>query len=215
MIPNPYLGKFFAFEGPDGCGKSIQIQKTYNWLSSTFKAVVKTKEPNKNGEWGSRIYEELNKQSGLHISDSFGFQRWYACDSKINVRKEVIPRLRAGCTILSDRYRPSLCYGAKNKDDIRKLMIMNERIIGEDFIWPDAVLIFNVDTETCIERLRKKGRKLDEYEKLEILKRVRDNYLDFATMYRNCYVIDGMQSENQVFESVKSVLSKVMNTQMT
>jgi len=103
-----------------------------------------------------------------------------------------------------------MCYGAKNKDDIRELMAINERIIGEDFIWPDTILIFDVSPETCIERLKQKGRKLDEHEKLEVLKRVRDNYLDFATMYRNCHVINGESYLEIIFESVKKILDPIL-----
>lgn len=214
MIPNPFLGKFIVFEGPDGCGKTTQLVKTYDWLYGLKLSVVKTKEPNKSGFWGSRIYEELAKPDGLHQTDPFEFQKWYACDSKINLRENVIPRLRAGCIVLSDRYRPSLCYSAKNLAEILALMEMNEKIIGEDFIWPDAVLIFVVSVKTTMKRLKEKGAVLDNHERIEVQKRVGKNYPKFAVNFSNCHLIDGEESVENVFRAVKTILSRILNVQV-
>jgi len=217
MIPNPYKGKLFAFEGIDGSGKTKQCENAFQWLThlnSTWwlgisNPVLKLKEPNKDSEWGKKIYAELENPKGLHTTNPFDFQEWCAHDSKINLQTNVIPRLRSGWTVLLDRYRPSMCYGAKDSTEIPALMEMNEKIIGEDFIWPDLILIFDVTPETAIVRLQKKGAKLDEHEKFGIQKRVRNNYLRFSQMYKNCYIINGEFSEETVFKSVKSVLQEI------
>lgn len=214
MIPNPFPGKFIVFEGIDGCGKSTQANRTYDWLYRELrKTVILTKEPNRNGEWGSKIYVELNKPGGLHKTDPHGFQTWYACDSKINLREVIIPHLRAGCIVLSDRYRPSMCYGTHNPHNIPVLIEMNQQIIGEDFIWPNTILIFDVSAETAIARLKKKGSKLDEHERLEVLKRVRQNYLHFANIYKNCHFIDGEPSEDVVSEEAKNLIKQTLNSE--
>jgi len=49
MIPNPYRGCFFVFEGIDGCGKTSQLEMTRKWISpldlpSLLKTIV-SKEP--------------------------------------------------------------------------------------------------------------------------------------------------------------------------
>jgi dTMP kinase len=213
MIPNPFSAKFIVFEGPDGCGKSTHIKRACDYIRKELnKTVITTKEPNKKGQWGSRIYEELAKPGGLHTTDPFGFQTWYACDSKINLHEIVIPHLRAGCIVISDRFRPSMCYAARHLDDIPVLIEMNKQIIGEDFIWPDAVIIFDVKAETAIERLKRKNIKLDEHEKFEVLRRTRYYYLKFANHFliRNCHVVDGEATEDEVFERVKTILRKTL-----
>ncbi len=210
MIPNPYSGRFIALEGIDGCGKSKQFEQLVRWLIQRRATVIGTKEPDKKGVWGSQIYKDLANPNGLNQTDPFRFQMWYACDSKLNLREVVIPRLRAGCNIVTDRFRPSMVYGAQTVKEIAKLMLMSQTILGEDFIWPDATLIFDVSVETAIRRSREKNRDLDEHERAEVLTRVRLNYLYFSSAYPGCHVINGERSPEEVFEEVKFVIAPVL-----
>jgi dTMP kinase len=212
MIPNPSKGKFIVFEGIDGCGKSTQLKRTFAWLSFLKKPVFKTKEPNKNGFWGSRIYEELKNPDGIHKKDPFGFQTWYACDSKQNMRNEVIPRLQSGCYVLSDRFRPSMCYGASNSEEIPTLMEMNQRIMGEHFIWPDLILFFDVYVDIAFARLEKKGDKKDAFERKANLAKVAERYKDFFEFFgKNFIRIDGNSEEERVFVAVKKQIENLLN----
>lgn len=211
MIPNKFTGKFIVFEGLDGCGKTTQLLKTYIWLSNLKLSVIKTKEPDKNSDWGSKIYEELRKPDGLHKDYPFGFQTLYASNSKVHLQKIIIPKLKSSHIVLSDRYRPSMCYGAQKPDEIQELMEMNQRIIGQDFIWPDATLIFDVSPEVGIARLKQKCVRPDEFEMIEIQRKVRRNYLYFYSRYENCYLIDGELPLDVVFLRVKEILSKVLH----
>lgn len=210
MIPNPFPGKFIVFEGIDGCGKTKQLEKTATWLGGLKLPIFTTKEPNKKGDWGSRIYQELENPKGLHKTDPFGFQTWYACDSKENLHNSVIPHLRAGCPVLSDRFRLSLCYGAEDSSDFLALMEMNQRIIGEDFIWPDLALVFDVDVDNAIARLKAKGRDTDAFEERGKLSRVIRRYQDFACAYKNCVIVDADDTEEEVFKEVQNLIKKLL-----
>lgn len=209
MIPNPHPGIFIVFEGIDGCGKTVQMNHVYGWLKTLndlrHHYTLKTKEPNKEKPFGKKIYTDLANTTpdALHKNNPFGFQTWYACDSKENLRDVVIPALTHDDIVLCDRFRPSMVYGANNFGDISKLMTMNCEIIGEDFIWPDLILIFDINANKAVERLKKKGLKLDEHEKSEVLTRVRRNYMHFAQVYPSCEVINADQPEDKVFEDVK------------
>lgn len=216
MIPNPYPGTFIVFDGIDGCGKSEQLGKTARFLKKDFRrslpkgnclVVKETKEPSKDRFFGKRIYEDLARAGGLHEIDPFGFQAWFACDSKENLEDNIIRFLRCGCVMLSDRFRPSMVYGARNISEIPVLMLLNQSIIGASFIWPDAVLIFDVTVETAIKRLGQKGRILDGHEsKKTLLERVRNNYLLFAKMYPNCHIIDAEEPPDRVFEKILPIV---------
>ncbi len=98
----------------------------------------------------------------------------------------------------------------KTLKEIAKLMAMNQFILGEDFIWPDTTLIFDVSAETAIRRLKEKNKDLDEYEKEEVLRRVRPNYLYFSSIYPGCHVINGERSLEEVFEEVKFVIAPML-----
>lgn len=241
MIPNGLPGVFVAFEGMDGCGKSLitemlievferdlrywTLTKEPGGLSENLLVVgnkrlrpiqvVKTKEPGKDRLWGKRIYEELPKPVGVHTLDPFGFQKWYALDSAENLETIIVPSLRLGKLVVSDRFRPSMVYGAEDSDDIGELMRINEVIIGRHFIWPDLILIFDVPVDVAAERLAKKGRPIDQYERGPVLERVRSNYKLFAENYPNCYVIDATKSPEEILEEVMSLLIPILKAKGT
>lgn len=217
MIPNPFSECFIAFEGIDGCGKSEQFKLVLGFLRTSFVeemrkirksfVVKETKEPGKERFWGAEIYKDLRKANGLHVTNPHGFQAWYACDSKENLRKNIIPSLRCGCTVLTDRFRPSMVYGAQAPRDIPALMFLNQSIIGEDFIWPDAIFIFNIAAQTATERLERSGKLLDRHEsKIALLERVRNNYLAFGTTYPNCYIINGERTPEKIFGEILPIV---------
>lgn len=218
MIPNPYPGIFIVFEGIDGCGKTAQLNRVYGWLQTLDIArhydILKAKEPGKERLYGKKIYADLGPKNSnalrLHKVNPHGFQAWYACDSKENLRQNIIPALTVGSVVLCDRFRPSMVYGAKGPSEITDLLAMNRQIIGEDFIWPDLILIFDLAANTAIKRLKKKNIDLDEYEKTEVLKRVRLNYLSLAGMYPNCKIIDGELPEEAVFEKVQKLIAPIL-----
>ena len=229
MIPNPFPGKFFAFEGIDGCGKTVQLQRAETWLrqlkATSFRGfVVKLrKEPGRERFWGSRIYAELAQPDGLHATNLYGFQAWYACDSKEHMQKETIKDLMVGNVVLSDRFRLSMVFGMPLLDTIdarietlKKLMELNQAILGEHFIWPDASFIFDVSVETAIVRLKRKfaeaGKSnFDEHEKADKLEVVRSNYLLFARQYPNCHIIDAEGTPEEVFEKVKIIIEPIVS----
>ena len=49
-------GKFITFEGPEGGGKSTQVQKLADWLRQQGKTVVVTREPG-----GTSLAEEIRR----------------------------------------------------------------------------------------------------------------------------------------------------------
>lgn len=216
-IPNPFNGLFFAVEGMDGNGKSEQKKRIVAWLRQSKTrgrqpTVIEVKEPGRERRVGAAIYRDLEgKGDNFHSDNPPAFQKWYAFDSKGNVKENVLRHLEIGNIVIADRYRPSLVYGAQRIEEIESLILMNQIILGKDFIWPNAVLIFDVSTETAIERLKQKGRNLDGHEQIAVLERVRRNYIHFAKTYANCHLIDGERPPEQILEEVKGIIWPVVD----
>ncbi len=207
MIVHPFRGVFFAIEGVDGNGKSA----TANLFSERLRTihgmnVEIAKEPGKNRTYGKLIYEDLNTPGGMHATDPIGFQRWFACDSKQNVTDNIMRALSADRgVVVADRYRHSMVHGATNgKEQFPKLMQLTAQIMGEHFFWPDLTFILDVSPETSMERLQKKGRKLDGYEVQDRLAWVRQNYLDFAWAYpAGTIVLSGEPSTEEIVREIE------------
>lgn len=209
---NNWPGIFFDFEGIDCCGKTTQVIRAKNWLMAfQNKAVVTTKEPT--GSYvGKKIREILKDKDLFKATDPFSLQRLFARDSRIHVQKFIVPELILDRIVCSDRFRASLVFGADkgNEIDIELLMEMNLRYLGNHFIWPDAVFIFDINPSLAIERGKAGGRVFDEMEKLETLEAVRENYLLFSKMYPNCHIIDAARTVEEIFIDVRTIMAKVI-----
>ena len=213
MISNPYPGKFITFEGIDGSGKSEQYARSVSFLKAYFKdlKLALTKEPTDQPS-GREIYSILRKQHPtLKLSEmhSYQFQEMYFRDRVWNYRNRVIPWISSGIHVLADRGPVSVVFGADSYANFDDLMNIQEQVFkysGTDFIWPDGNIIYDVPVEVAMDRMLKSGKVLDQFEEIENLRRVRNNYLAFAQDYDNCYVIDGSKSPQEVFEMTKNVL---------
>src|SRR4051812_38840306 len=88
---NPYKGVYIALEGIDGSGKTIQTEKLVEYLRSTGRDVVTTREPRK----------EEGILSGLIHAILFGkikmspvaLQYLFTADRILNQEETVIPAL--------------------------------------------------------------------------------------------------------------------------
>src|SRR5437660_12659301 len=101
----PYLtlhthpGKLLAVEGTDGVGRRRQIQLLREWLEVKGYGVVET------GWTRSELMQptiELAKSS--NTLNKLTFVLLYATDFADRLEKEIIPALKAGFVVLSDRY---------------------------------------------------------------------------------------------------------------
>ena len=94
-----YPGKIIAIEGTDGVGRSTQIRLLREWLEVQGYGVIET------GWTRSELMQptiELAKAS--NTLNKLTFVLLYATDFADRLEKEIIPALKAGFIVLSDRY---------------------------------------------------------------------------------------------------------------
>ena len=94
-----YPGKIIAIEGTDGVGRSTQIALLREWLEVQGYGVIET------GWTRSELMQptiELAKSS--NTLNKLTFVLLYATDFADRLEKEIIPALKAGFIVLSDRY---------------------------------------------------------------------------------------------------------------
>lgn len=211
MKKNPYPGKLICVEGIDGSGKSEQFNMIHDELVKMSAInVVFTKEPT-NSEMGREIYDILRSQHPtikLEDLSELEMQRKYFYDRRGHYQDLVLPALRAGVHVISDRGIASVAYGIKNPNDFEHFFSVQKAMFSHDkfkipFIVPDKILIFDIDVDTAIERLGKKQRKLDKFEQKAKLEQARANYLVIVNKIPNCVVIDGRPSAEEVFAETK------------
>src|SRR2546430_2575111 len=166
-----YPGKLIAIEGTDGVGRSTQIQLLREWLEVRGYGVVET------GWTRSMLMQptiELAKAS--NTLNKLTFVLLYATDFADRLEKEIIPALKAGFVVLSDRY----IFTALARAGVRGVDRLWLRNLYGFAIAPHMVFYLNVDVKTLIGRVLA-SRGMDFWESGMDLKHGDDIYDSFRT----------------------------------
>jgi len=202
MIDNIYPGKFIVFEGLDGSGQSTQATHLAEFLVNRGHNVITTKEPTMDSESGRKIRKIL----GEHIEiNPLEFQKLYAQDRKEHLNNKVIPALKEGKTVISDRYFFStFAYGSAHGHNLEDLIELNN-----NFLYPDLTFLLKVKPKICIERIKKRGNHIDLFEKEEKLSKVWEVYRTFPSRFKNFYLIDGEGEIKEIAKEIKGTYEAI------
>jgi dTMP kinase len=103
-VPDEDLpGKLIVLEGTDGVGRSTQMRLLRNWLESSGLAVYDT-----GLSRGRLAGNHIQKAKGGHTMGRRTQALYYATDFADRLEMELIPAMRAGYVVLTDRYVYSL-----------------------------------------------------------------------------------------------------------
>lgn len=141
-------GRLIVIEGTDGVGRSSQISLLRPWLESSGYAVVDT---------GLRrsplIREGIDAAKEGHTMGSLTMNLFYATDFGDRLENLILPALRAGFVVLTDRYIYSLIARAIVRGADPHWI---EGVYGLALI-PDAVFYLKIDLDTLIRRIVPRG----------------------------------------------------------
>jgi dTMP kinase len=184
MEHGPHTGRYFAFEGIEGAGKTTVANRIGRHLEAKGHHVVRVREPG-----GTDVGEHIRAVllSGDHQPLAMTEAVLFAAARAQLVTEKVIPALAAGSWVLSDRSAySSLAYQAGgrglNLDDVRTL---NDIAIGGT--WPDSVVLLRADPRTGLGRQRVGDRIGDE--SLEFHREVADAFDALAVVEPERFVV--------------------------
>jgi dTMP kinase len=169
-----YPGKLIAIEGTDGVGRSTQITLLREWLEVQGYGVVET------GWTRSQLMQptiDLAKSS--NTLNKLTFVLLYATDFADRLEKEIIPALKAGFIVLSDRY----IYTAMARAGVRGVDRTWIRNLYGFAIAPHLVFYLKIDEKTLIRRVLQ-SRGMDYWESGMDLKIGDDIYESFRAYQR-------------------------------
>ena len=197
-----YPGKLIVIEGTDGVGRSTHIALLRTWLESRGHAVLDT------GMTRSVL-------AGRGIKDAktgttlgrLTMQLFYATDFIDRLENEMLPALRAGFVVLTDRY----IYSAIARAEVRGIDPAWIRKIYGMALVPDAVFYLRIGTaQQLVQRLWSSGRGFDYWESgmdLHLGEDLYDSFIEYQT--RMLKVFDRLTGEYgfQVMNASRSVRS--------
>ncbi len=199
-------GRFIVFEGIDGSGKSTQIKSVANFLKAEGQDVYATFEPT-DGPVGSLIRQMLE---GKLATDQRTIASLFAADRTdhlCNQENGIAKMVEHGKIVLCDRYYfSSYAYHAQYID---MEWVVHANSLNAQILRPDLTVFIDVEPKTCFERIQQNRDSFDMYEKMDIMKQVRENYFKAFEMLKDeerVIVVDGNGTIDEVKASVKEVI---------
>lgn len=183
---------FIAFEGPEGAGKSTQIERLARRLGAAGVQVLCTREPGGTPS-GDRIREVI-LDPDLEVDPLAEFLLYSASRAQL-VHEVIKPALAEGRTVITDRFAgASLAYQGYgrgiDRDFIREL---TGRVTGG--LNPDLTLLLDVDPSVGLERAD-----------LDFHGRVRSGFQTIADGDPSWIVLDASKSEDALEERIWSLV---------
>lgn len=198
---------FISFEGPDGSGKTVQVEPTVKFLESRGHTVHPAREPGGTiiGDQVRQVLMKLENTSMLPRTETLLF-----CAARAQLVDEVIrPHLENGVIVLLDRYADStLAYqGYGHQKDINLISKVLDFATGG--LKPDLTFLFDLDPEIGLRRRQKsegEWNRMDAYQ-LAYHKRVREGYLQMAKKEPDRWrILDATRNPRMVQSDIQSHL---------
>jgi dTMP kinase len=203
-------GKFIVVEGGDGAGKDTQIEL----LKKEFPNFVYTREP------GGTALGKVLREMVLH--ESYGSLPLltevflFLADRAQHVAEVVVPALKAGKTVVSNRSWVSMVafqiYG-RDRHDLKPLVEAAIDVIYRECPL-DCAIILDIPPELGQERQRAAGKKLDVMESmpLQSRKNIRQGFKYMAESLENSLLIDASRSVEEVYTEVRAAVQSCLKT---
>jgi dTMP kinase len=152
---SPRRGKLIVVEGIDGSGKTTQIKLLHKWLEARGHQVVFT-------EWNSSdlVRQATKRGKKKNLLTPTTFSLLHATDFADRLTYRIIPYLKAGITVLADRY----IYTAYARDVARGVDPRWARDLYSFAVKPDATFYFRVPIDVAVDRILGARAKIKFYE---------------------------------------------------
>ncbi|MEW5960339.1 MAG: dTMP kinase, partial [Chloroflexota bacterium] len=212
----PVMGLFITFEGPDGSGKSTQIELVAARLQQLGYQVYQTREPG-GTSIGNQIRDILHDINNTDMTARAEILLYSASRAQL-VEQVILPRLARGEVVLCDRYADSTFayqgYGRQLDFDTLRLITR----FATQALVPNLTIYLDLAVEEGLQRKERASfsgagewNRMDRLE-LEFHRRVRAGYLEMARAEPERWlVVEATASveaiNRQICERLKQVLA--------
>ena len=200
----PYLkpfqkkGKLIAIEGTDGVGRSTQVALLKNWLEVQGYAVLETGWARSN-----LMHKSIELAKSGNTMDRMTFTLLYATDFADRFENLILPALKSGHLVLTDRY----IFTAIARDIVRNPDTQWIRDLFSFALVPDLVLYLKIDVESLIPRAIESGG-MNYWEAgmdMHMGQDLFDSFVNYQSALIHQYNKLSKEYDFQVIDSTKSV----------
>lgn len=199
-------GYFISLEGPDGCGKTTQIEHIAERLRSLGRDVVTTREPG-----GTRLAEELRSLvlDPELIMNARTETLLYIAARADHAERVIKPALLAGKIVLCDRFSDSTEVYQGIVRGLPLAAIHGLSQFATDGLEPDLTILLDGDPDLLAARRELRGVH-DRYENagLDFQRKIRDGFMLLGEKYpQRIHKINALQDEQKVTADIMRVIN--------
>lgn len=200
-------GLFVCFEGGDGAGKSTQSRALGESLRAAGHVVLLTHEPGATPV-GQQVRQIVLDPATGRIADRTE-ALLYAADKAEHVEAMVLPALRDGAVVITDRYVDStLAYQGAGRDIPAEELEHIARWATGD-LRPHLTIVLDLEPRDGLDRFT--GRDRIEGESLGFHRRVRDGFLALAARSPEHYlVLDARADRDELAATIRDRVTELL-----
>lgn len=212
---NDSKGLYIALEGIDGSGKTTQIEKLYEYFSSKGREVVKTREPRKEDGLIAELIQKI--LLGKTKIPPVAFQYLFSADREIHHEELILPSLKSGKVVLTDRcFWSAIPYGIMDRggsldENTAEYMLAAQSILSlyHQFTIPDLTIYLDIPLNVAMKRIEEEDGKKEIYEDRNILEKTIKGYEWLLKKFPEEFkVVDATKSVESVTEEIISIINK-------
>ncbi len=203
-------GLFITIEGCEGVGKTTNREFVAQWLRSSGKEVICTREPG-----GTPLAEDIRalllRAGDEPVAENTELLMMFAARAQ-HLNQLIQPTLRRGVCVVSDRFTDATyAYQGGGRGLSMSKIAQLEQLVQGDFR-PDLTILLDAPVAVGMNRARKRGA-LDriEQETHDFFERVRSVYLERAARDSTRYqVVDATRPLAQVQQQIEGALRAML-----
>lgn len=209
-------GVYIALEGIDGSGKTTQVEKLAEHFRSQGREVVLTREPRKEGIIGDLVQKVLTGETKM---PSKAFQYLFSTDRVIHHEDVILPALKEGKVVISDRcFWSAVVYGILDKSKDYDYKEANQILVAQSilsfyhqFTAPDYTFYLHIGLDEAMKRIAQKHEvdTKEIYETRDKIEAVRKGYDWLIQKFETEIIeIDGEKSVEDVTAEMVEKIKK-------
>jgi len=202
-------GLFITVEGVEGCGKSTQVELLRRYLAGRGETVSVTREPG-----GTPLAEAirhllLNPDHGA-LSPVAELLLYEGARAQ-HVDELILPSIRAGRTVVCDRFFDSTTAYQGGGRGLPAEMVLSMHAVAAREAWPDLTILIDLPPAVGLERLgRTQPHDRLEREPLAFHERGRERFLEIARGEPDrVKVVDGNRPVEEVAAAIRNVVDRL------
>ena len=201
---------FFSFDGTDGVGKSTQIELFRQWLLDSGHDVLLCRDPGSTA-LGERLRELLLQKHDIAID--LRSEMFLYMTARTQMVEEVIkPALKAGKTVICDRYLLANIVYQGHAGGLEADMIRQVGAVATDGILPDLTILLDMDVTHARGRM---DRELDRIESqgLVYMEQVRQGFLKESALFQESIkVVNAAREVDEIHQEIVELAKQFLGS---